>query len=282
MARVVCGVDGSERSLVALSHASVFARHFRHDLVALHIVDPIPEETIMPERGRMRVAQRAAQLERSLTPMLNRLEARFRTVYSEPGEGTGETLARAAAEEGAVLLALASRGSLQAHRGILGSVTLDVLKREHLPLLVPGPHVPADPGKGPGYPMLWLMQDAQGGAAIGRLLHPAIAAAPSQVEVLQFDTMDEPDPRAEALFQARLEALRRVVPPECQVTGAFERLGEAQAVLPRVLDEAVQRGARAIAVATSSHRLRRRLWGGSTALRLLADSPVPLLVVPRR
>jgi len=282
MARVVCGIDGSERSLVALAHASVFARHFHHDLIALHIVNPIAEETIMPDRGRMRVAQQAAQLERSLTPVLSRFKARFRTVYTEPGEGTGQALGRAAAEEGAVLLALSSRGSVRLRRGILGSVTLDILGREHLPLLVVGPRVPAEPPGTSGYPMLWLMQDASGGGVLGRLLHPAIAPARSQVEVLQIDTMDEPDPRGEALFQGRLEALRRVAPATCQITGTFERLEGAHAVLPRVFEAAESGDVRAIALATSSHRLQRRLWGGSTALRLLADSPVPLIVVPRR
>ncbi|MCZ2111899.1 MAG: universal stress protein [Dehalococcoidia bacterium] len=52
-------------------------------------------------------------------------------------------------------------------------------------------------------------------------------------------------------------------------------------VLPKVISVAGEVGADALALATSSHRLNRRLWGGSTALSLLAQSPIPLIVVSR-
>lgn len=86
MARVVVGLDGSAQSLQALEHAGKFARAFEHELVGVHVVNPVPEETILPKQGRLRVAQRAAKLERDLARDLARFDGRMRTVYLRAGE----------------------------------------------------------------------------------------------------------------------------------------------------------------------------------------------------
>ncbi len=155
MARVVVGLDGSAQSLQALEHAGRFARAFEHDLVGVHVVDPVPEETISPEKGRLRVAQRAAKLERDLAGDLARFDGRMRTVYLRAGEKVAPALVRAAAEEGAVLLGVATRSTGRWRRALLGSVALEVLDHDHLPLMLTGPAI-EPPSATDGYRVLFL------------------------------------------------------------------------------------------------------------------------------
>ncbi len=280
MTRILAGLDGSDRSLVALAHADVFARHFGHELVAAHVVDPVPEETIMPDKGRMRVAARAAKYERFLAPLLKKYNARFSTVLLNPGESVGDALRRAAANEGAAIVALGSRGASGVHRKLLGGVALGLLADSSLPLLLTGGSV-GEPASQFG-PILGLSDDAIGGAALARALHPPLASARSEFIMLHLQPQDAPNPLAEPRFANRIEAARRLLPPNCHFAGRFETVPTSEDVLPRILAIASEIGAGSFALATSGHRLGRRLWGASTALRLLEVSPIPLIVVSRK
>lgn len=281
MARVVVGLDGSAQSLLALEHGGKFARAFAHELVGIHVVDPVAEETISPGKGRLRVARRAAELERELAPALAREGGRMRTVYLEAGEDTGRALIRASAEEGAAMLALATRSSTRRwKRSLLGSTALGILDRDHLPLLLTGPAAREPLGQD-GYRILFLSDDAVGAAALARLLHPAVAAASARVTVLHVNSGDDATVLDRLAFEHRVERITGLLSSNDTVTGRLERVAGQDEVLPRVLAVAGETGADALALATSSHRLRRRLWGASTALSLLGHSPLPLIVVSR-
>ncbi len=280
MARVVVGLDGSVQSIGALEHAGRFARAFEHELVGVHVVDPVPEETISPEKGRLRVAQRAAKLERDLAADLARFDGRMRTVYLQAGEKLAPGLVRAAAEEGAALLAVATRSTGRWKRALLGSVALEVLSRDHLPLMLTGPAI-EPPSREEGYRILFLSDDAVGAAALARLLHPALARAEARVTVLHVNAGGEASHLDRIAFEHRVARITGLLSPNDRVTGRLEQVAAPEEVLSRTLATAVEVGADAFALATSSHRLKRRLWGGSTALSLLARSPLPLIVVSR-
>lgn len=280
MARVVVGLDGSQQSLQALEHAGVFARAFGHDLVGVHVVDPVPEETISPEKGRLRVARRAAKVERELAPHLARFDGRMRTVYLQHAERTASALVRAAAEEGAALLALATRSTGRWRRSLLGSVALAVLDHDHLPLMLTGPAI-EPPGRADGYRILFLSDEPVGAAALARLLHPALAHAEAQVTVLHVNAATEDSTLDHIAFEQRVARIAGLLSPNDTVTGRLERVPDHAGILPRVLETAAETAADALALSTSSRRLKRRLWGGSTALSLLAESPQPLIVVSR-
>lgn len=280
MARVVVGLDGSAQSLQTLEHAGRFARAFEHELVGVHVVDPVPEETISPEKGRLRVAQRAAKLERDLAGDLARFDGRMRTVYLRPGEKVAPALVRAAAEEGAVLLALATRSTGRWRRTLLGSVALEVLDHDHLPLMLTGPAI-EPPLTKDGYRLLFLSDEAVGAAALARLLHAAMARAEARVTVLHVNAEGEASHLDRIAFEHRVARIEGLLSPNDTVTGRLERVASPEDVLARTIEVAAKTGAEAFALATSSHRLKRRLWGGSTALSLLARSRLPLIVVSR-
>ena len=280
MARVVVGLDGAAQSLQALEHAGRFARAFEHELVGVQVVDPVPEETISPEKGRLRVAQRAAKLERDLAPDLARFDGRMRTVYLQAGEKVAPALVRAAAEEGAVLLAVAARSTGRWKRALLGSVALEVLSRDHLPLMLTGPAIKPPSGE-EGYRILFLSDDAVGAAALARLLHPALARSEARVTILHVNTGGEASHLDRIAFEHRVARITGLLSENDTVTGRLEQVAAPQEILSRTLAIAGEVGADAFALATSSHRLKRRLWGGSTALSLLARSALPLIVVSR-
>ncbi len=279
MVRIATGIDGSPRSLTAFRHAAAFGAGFGNDLVALHVVDPTADETISPGQGRMRAARRAAELERSLTPVLKEHRARFVTVMAERGESPAEALRRGAAEEGAALLALGSRGGSGLQRRTLGGVATDLLRNSSLPLLLTGTNA-GEPHT--GGPMLWLTDEPVGGAALARSLHGVLAGGAASIVVVHLQPLDLPAPLAELRFTGRIDALRRLAPRDATIEGRFEHVGDRARVLPRVLELATELGASCFALATSGHRLSHRLWGASTALRLLEESPIPLVVVSRR
>jgi nucleotide-binding universal stress UspA family protein len=280
MARVVVGLDGSAQSLQALEHAGKFARAFEHELVGVHVGNPVPEETILPKQGRLRVAQRAAKLERDLARDLARFDGRMRTVYLRAGETVAPALVRAAAEEGAALLAIATRSTGRWRRTLLGSVALEVLDHDHLPLMLTGPAI-EPPSATDGYRMLFLSDDAVGAAALARLLHAAMARAEARVTVLHVNSDGASSSLDEIAFEHRVARIEGLLSPNSAVTGRLERVASPGEVLARTNDVAAETGADGFALATSSHRLRRRLWGASTALSLLAQSPLPLIVVSR-
>lgn len=279
MARIACGLDGSPRSLIALHHAAAFGAGFGNDLVALHVVDPTPDETMDPGRGRLRAARRAAELQASLASELKAHKARFATVMTQPGESTVAALRRAAAEEGAALLALGSRGGSGLQRRTLGGVATGLLRESSLPLLLTGSKAaePKDHG-----PMIWLTDEPVGGAALARSLHGVLAGGKARVVVLHLQVDEAHTPLAELRFENRLESLRRLSPGDTVIEGRLDRVSLRRDVLPRVLRTAEELGASSFALASSGYRLTHRLWGASTALRLLEESPIPLIVVSRR
>lgn len=179
------------------------------------------------------------------------------------------------------MLALATRSSIGGwRRSLLGSTALEVLDRDHLPLLLCGPATVPPAGED-GYRILFLSDDAVGAASLARLLHPAVAAAEARVTVLHVNSGDDATVLDRLAFEHRVERIAGLLSPNDSVTGRLERVAGDAEVLPRVLEIASQVSADALALATSSHRLRRRLWGGSTAISLLRQSPLPLIVVSR-
>lgn len=278
MGRVACAVDGTERSFVALEHAAAFARQHGHDLVAFFAIDVGAAEAIAPRQGRIRAAREAAEFELHHVKVLKKYNAPLVTVLAEDDESIAEALSLRASEEGIALLAVGSRGSGGFSRRLLGGVTTALLGRSSLPLLVTGPRTEAPR---PGRPMIWLSDDVVGSASLARGLHPALAESKAHVVVLHLDT-DRNAPLSEAHFETRLEALRRLAPSSVTIEGRIEPAQEKHEVLPRILAIAEEMQAGSFGLATSSHRLSHRMWGGSTALRLLGTSPIPLVVVPRR
>jgi len=215
-----------------------------------------------------------------LLPVLREHGARFTAVLTERGESIADGLRRGAAEEGAALLALGSRGAGNLQRRVLGGVATALLGTASLPVLLTGSAAVAPP-KNAG-PMLWLSDDAVGGAALARGLHGVLSGTQSSVVVLHVQAADMPAPLAEVRFAGRIEAIQRLMPTGSRVQGRFEHVAAHEAILPRILDVAKELGAESFALATSSHRLSHRLWGASTTLRLLERSPIPLVVVARR
>jgi nucleotide-binding universal stress UspA family protein len=134
---VLCAVDFSEQSSLALQYAAAVARRGAGSLLTLHVADPL-----------LAAAASAALHDRELAERSERDLCRFAdaclAVESPPaftrservviGEAADQILA-VAGEAGADLIVLGTAGLTAAERFIIGSTTLKVLQRSRVPVL---------------------------------------------------------------------------------------------------------------------------------------------------
>jgi nucleotide-binding universal stress UspA family protein len=139
--RILCPVDFSDASRLALDHAAALARWYEARLIALHVMPLVPTTLSFPP------AISAATLE-PLPPELFRDELRrFVGAVAEvvpaetavmPGDAAGTILEQARTAE-ADLLVLGTHGRSGFERLVLGSVAEKVLRRAPCPVLTVPP-----------------------------------------------------------------------------------------------------------------------------------------------
>ena len=138
--RVLCGVDFSTCSLVALEYAHSLARESGASLIVLHALEwpweepPAPSFDELPaaEAGALRAyrCRREQEASRRLASLLQD-EAEYRVVH---GKAYAAVL-RAAAEERADLIVLGVGARSDTDRALFGSTTNQVVRRASCPVL---------------------------------------------------------------------------------------------------------------------------------------------------
>jgi nucleotide-binding universal stress UspA family protein len=146
-AAIVCGVDGSRDSHVALDVAARLARRLDLRLVVAHVAEPsfVPYAASAPfggMAGRYAVVEEMEAQEEAATALLERVvsdanlpDAELRTVVGMPAEG----LADLADEEDAELIVVGSRGRGAFKAAFLGSVSNALVGVARCPVLVVPP-----------------------------------------------------------------------------------------------------------------------------------------------
>lgn len=136
---ILCAVDFSEHSALALQYAAVLARRVAGSLTALHVVDPL-----------LAAAASAALHDRELMARSERELRRFADAYLT--EAAGVAVARServrlgppadeilAAAADADLIVMGTAGLTGPRRMIMGSTTFSVLQRSTVPVLAVPP-----------------------------------------------------------------------------------------------------------------------------------------------
>jgi nucleotide-binding universal stress UspA family protein len=274
--KILVALDGSEACASLLPHVARLVRASAGQAVLLRVFDPRADVHLR------RHEDRDEPLETVSRRMVNDLEAAARaagldaaTLVSRlsPGQPIAEAIVRASTEAGADVIALGTRGAGSALRhAAFGSVALGVLRQAPMPLLLGGPLLEPAGGSG-SYRLLVATDGSQAaGSALSGLRTLFEAAAVTLVCVEGSDSAGAPLPRLDSLRATLAAGGREVI-----VIRHPHVVGEPVATtLIRLVRE---QEADALAVATHGHGALRHVLLGSTALDVIARSPVPVVLV---
>lgn len=137
---ILCPVDFSETSKLAMHYAVAFARHNGASLTLLHVVAP-PITSLPGEAGLLNVPQ--ADIQEIAEACQERLQAIIDDLQSEQVPITSEVIsgipfleiARFADEQGIDLIVMGSRGRTGLSHLLIGSVAERVLRKAPCPVL---------------------------------------------------------------------------------------------------------------------------------------------------
>jgi nucleotide-binding universal stress UspA family protein len=132
---IVCAVDFSEHSRLALRYGVRVAEHFRATLLAVNVIDPLLVAAAQARRLEVvpDVQRELSAFVASSVPALDDKVGAVKTVVAV-GDAPDE-LVRIADEANADLIVLGTHGVTGYQRLVLGSVTAQVLRRTDRPVL---------------------------------------------------------------------------------------------------------------------------------------------------
>lgn len=267
---IVCGVDLSDAAAAAIGVARRLADGLGTPLLIAHVVDG-PED----QAGRLDALRAQAGAADSEVRLL-------------PPEPAAEALMTLAAEEGARLIVVGSRGQSALRSGLTGSVTRELASRSAIPVVVvpPGFEEPA-PGDavvcgvdGSDHALAAVRVAAGLAAALGGRLVVVHALKDLRATIAYLGARStqpaltgQPDARereAVAIVEAGLAAAGDGAVGVVEPGAPWEAL---EAVADR-------EGGRAIVVAARGLGATRAALFGSVTTRLAEDATRPILVVP--
>jgi nucleotide-binding universal stress UspA family protein len=291
-APVLCGVDDSDSSRVAVRVAAVLADRLAAPLALVHVLRPGPVAS--PVAAYHLAAARSAMVaagEDLLDRVAQRADvagARRQVVEAlHPSRG----LLAAARQEGARLLVVGSRGRGPLASALLGSVSEPVARQSHCPVVTVPPDVGFDWGEDNASPA--VVCGASGSRADLPMLQVAGGLARRLRWRLVIVHVDEPPPGGPRTLVASDADESHVDGLGCRATvravseAAYEagvgdadillEHGEPVAALRRAADA---QGALLMVVGTQGRGPMRAALLGSVSRRLGMSAPVPVLMVP--
>ncbi|HET7738418.1 MAG TPA: universal stress protein [Tepidiformaceae bacterium] len=274
--KVLVSTDGSAVSWTAAAHAARFARVAGADLVFTRILDPLIDVgSVLDVDLKAAVAKVAAEWRSSLEAEITRRgysgEARIDILTR--GTDIHDALIAAAADTGAGLIAMHSRGHGALRHAILGSVAMGVLGRTTLPLMVTGAAV-ADPDAGDGYRIALMSDGSDAATSIANAVATLIAGTPIALSLGQcVDGKVTP-----ASAEAHLGELRALFPADMQAEIVSHERPPKQDLPDAIVAAATEVGAQAIALSSQGHGALRHLIAGSVALDVVSRSPLPVIL----
>lgn len=285
---IVCGVDFSEPSRRALAYASAFASRVGQPLVVVSAVDPLIAEAALVRMGSAPFVDKVrGDLDAFVRETLGDQKAgRPAVTMLTPTGSAAKELLEAAKTANAGAIVVGTEGLGRARRLVFGSTTLRVMRgTDRAVLAIP----PARKGAAPGVPgaikRILCGVDfsepssaaAAAAVALGRHLSVPVTllhavgrlTLPSIWDVMLAPTDDERAAQARTKLKA-FAALLGVPAPAAETA-----VGEADEVFG--LEAAAGDGTLIVLGLgdLSGHR------PGSTAMRIMAETRVPVLAVPR-
>ena len=271
---ILCGVDTSDAAVAVVALARRLAGRLGQDLIVGHVADGPGDQ-----------AERLATIR-------ERAGAEGAEVRLLPPDPAADALIAAAADEGASLLVVGSRGHSALRSGLLGSVTRELAARSPIPLVVVPPHYSEGADGGGDEATIVCGVDGSGHAVAAARIAGGLARALGGRVVI---THALKDLRATiAYLGARSTQPALTGQPDAREAEAVRIVEEALAaagdgatgvVEPGAPWDALQavadrEGAGMLAVAARGQSAARAALFGSVATRLAAEATRPILIVP--
>ena len=225
--RIVCAVDFSECSRLALDHAVAIARWYEAELTVLHVftervpADVIPALGIRPMRplvqpGTERRQAVAGELRRFVKPS-DVAGLDLEEVAQEAPDAVPEILAQAAVRN-ADLLVLGSHGRSGMQRLLLGSVAEKVLRTSEIPTLIVPAHA-AHVGFGHAAPFKHILCPTDfSPSSLDALATAMTLAEEGDADLTVLHVVDTPPEFVDAVMSTRLPlpVIRANIEASCQ------------------------------------------------------------------
>jgi nucleotide-binding universal stress UspA family protein len=287
---VICPIDLSTHSALALRHAAAWAQWYDAWLHVLHVA-PLPQPILGPTGLMATLPARPLdeikpEVERFVTDTLAGNDDRIvDVVQGQPAAAIVDATAREHS-----LLVMGTHGWSGLDRLLLGSVTERVAHATHCPLLVVPPHTSSLQATPTMTQMLCAVDfrpSSLAGLRYGLSLAQEAKARVEVVTVLEHQRGDDLGalvetmvPEHEDLRRARLQQLHERIPDDarlwCEIQENVLAGPPADALLRR--SEALE--ADLIVMGTGDRPHLHALWLGSTTGRLLREARCPVLIVP--
>lgn len=274
--------DGSVPALRVLPHVQRLAASCAGRLVVVRVIDPLLETRGMPREDVDAAVARLGEAWRTRLGdelAVHQVEAEVCVEAARPGERLHEAIIRLAGVHGAAALAMHSRGAGALRHALLGSAALGVLGNAGLPLMVTGEHACAAPPPGDPYHLLVTSDGSPASNAILAALARLLGNMRARVTLLHVSELrsGRPDPLGELEAAGRqLEWLRASLLTGAEILCVPARCYEP--VPDAIVRMATSLGVHAIALSTRGYSINGRPDGRSTALDILRQSPLPLIL----
>lgn len=278
--RILVTTDGSPQSLLALPHADRFADATGWDISLCRVLD-----TRVDAAGEV-----ATQLSVAVENVSERWQRELEAVLAEHGiegsyavtvKGRDEevvaAIVRAAAESGAGMIAMATRGAGAVRRALLGSISLATLGQSPVPMMMTGPAI-QPPNRREPYKVLATTDGSQASLSVLHLLGELLPAS-AKVTLLRvcLETGLAGNEQFEACRRELADA-RRILPAEMDVEPVIRRVEMPGWPEREILDVTREVEADAIAMSTQGHSAARHVILGSVAMKVLGSAPVPVIL----
>ena len=280
--KILATTDGSARSQSVIPHAARFASAVDGELLLLRVLSPeLDCGNVQAPTRQEAVPIVAERWSGELADILAEAKAIGGGLVEvrRPGEDIYQSILRVVADRGVDIMAMSSRGSGLVRHVVLGSVALRVLGKTPVPILVAGERV-ADPIRAQKYHIIVTTDGSDDATCALDAVAPLSGHASVEVTLLRIHVPHLGD-RGDAVAgaAASLEELREGFANPENVRTMVRTIGPLGGVDTAILSVAAEVGASAIAISTHGHSAKYHVFMGSTALGVLRQSTLPLLLV---
>ena len=285
MPPVLVAVDGSQQSWSVLPHVVRFAEALGQPLLVTRILNPLLDVGDEYGPSILDAAQSVAvrwtgDMDRYIAEQGVKAETSVEIVGRK--ESISDTIVRLAREANSPAIAMNSRGTGAIHHLFLGSTSLAVLGKAERPVFLTGPAAEV-PVASDVYRVAITSdgsETARSGITRFAEMLRSSTIEPALLGVYSAAFGDRDPMREMADARAHLEDMRTLFPDESHLHTHVFDASEYESTARAIVRGAAEIGASLIAMSTHGHSVVRHIVVGSTALGVLKQSPLPMLLTP--
>lgn len=280
--KILACTDGSATSLAVLPQVWRLAKLLDAKVVLVRVLDPRVDgaSEIAPQLEDALAVVEArwrGELEKLLDDA--HVQGSVMVPRREWGKDVADAIRETADVTGADLVAMATRGAGVLRHVLLGSVAMGIISKTDIPVLTVAGDPPLPAGEGP-YHVVVTTDGSPNSRSIFTALAPILVPGKVKLTILEVIRLRGTESVESA--RLRLEALSELVPAGVETTVHVKAVPESANIAASVIDAALDLGADAIASATHGHSARRHLIAGSTALGVVGNAGLPVILARSR